>query len=56
MNKVTVNTAELRDKILKGLDLAVRRLIRAKQKEDGELIVSKDGQVVRIKANELAKR
>jgi len=41
MNKDGLNTAEIRDKILKGIDLAVERLIRQKQKEDGELVFSK---------------
>lgn len=54
MNKEKLNTPDLRRKILKGIDLAVERLIRQKQKEDGELVFSRNGQVVVIKAKELA--
>lgn len=54
MDKNKVNTTDLRNKILKGVDLAVERLIRKKQKEDGELVFSRNGEVVVIKAKELA--
>jgi hypothetical protein len=46
---------ELREKILKGITLAVEKLIRSKQKTDGELVYSKDGKIVFIKAKELVK-
>lgn len=54
MNKNKIDTAELRNKILKGLDLAVEKLIRRKQKEDGELVFLKNGEVVIVKAKDLA--
>ena len=54
MSKDKLNTTELRSKILKGIDLAVERLIRKKQKEDGELVFSQNGQIVVIKAKNLA--
>jgi hypothetical protein len=54
MNKDKLNTVDLRSKILKGIDLAVERLIRKKQKEDGELVFSQNGQVVVVKAKDLA--
>lgn len=54
MNKDKVN--ELRTKILKGLDLSFKRLLITKQKEDGELIFSEKGQIVRIKAKELIEK
>jgi len=54
MNKDKLNTTELRSKILKGIDLAVERLIRKKQKEDGELVFSQNGQIVVVKAKDLA--
>jgi hypothetical protein len=44
---------DLRTKIIKGLDLAYKRLLISKQKEDGELVISRGGKIVRIKANEL---
>ena len=53
MNKDKLNTTELRSKILKGIDLAVERLVRKKQKEDGELIFSHNGQIVVVKAKDL---
>jgi hypothetical protein len=49
------NIKELRDKILKGLDLTYKRLLLTKQKEDGELIFSKNGQIIKIKANKIDK-
>ena len=54
MNKNELNTADLRSKILIGIELAVERLIRKKQKEDGELVFSKNGEVVIVKAKDLA--
>ena len=53
MNKDKLNTTELRNKILKGIDLAVERLIRKKQKENGELVFSQNGQVVVVKAKDI---
>ena len=47
------NVIELRNKILKGIDLAYTRLLIAKQKEDGELVFSQKGKIVRVKARDL---
>ena len=52
MNK---STNDLRDKIIFGVNLTVSRLIDSKIKSDGELVYSKDGKIVRIKARELKK-
>jgi hypothetical protein len=49
------NTAEIRTKILKGIELAFLRLIEKKSKENGELIYCKDGHIIRIKAKDLLK-
>jgi len=54
MNKHKLNTTDLRDKILEGIDLAVEKLIRTKQKEDGELVFSQNGEIVIVKAKDLA--
>ncbi|MBF8965711.1 hypothetical protein I0P70_20835 [Pontibacter sp. FD36] len=54
MNKNKIDTVDLRNKILKGLDLAVEKLIRRKQKEDGELVFSRNGEVVIVKAKDLS--
>jgi hypothetical protein len=46
----------LREKILAGIELAFRRLVEKKSKEDGELIFCKDGKIIRIKAKSLLKQ
>lgn len=46
----------LEKKITKGVKLAIRRLIEKTKKEDGELVISKNGKVVRIKARDLNTR
>ncbi|HOZ31145.1 MAG TPA: hypothetical protein PLL66_09525 [Bacteroidales bacterium] len=51
MNKEQI--ADLKIKILKGIDDAYIKLLETKIKEDGELVVSKDGKVHLIKAKEL---
>ena len=53
MNEDKLDIADLRNKILKGLDLTMERLIRQKQKEDGEFAFSENGQIVIVKANDL---
>lgn len=40
---------ELRDKIIKGLDLVYERLIEFKKYKKTELVIMKDGKIVRIK-------
>jgi len=49
------NIIELREKILKGIGLAAERLIQSKIKTNGELVFSKDGEIVFIKAKDLVK-
>ena len=44
---------QLVDKITEGVKLAIQRLIERTKKEDGELVISRDGKVVRIKARDL---
>ena len=41
------------DKITEGVKLAIRRLIERTKKEDGELVFSKDGKIVRVKARDI---
>ncbi|MBP8042606.1 MAG: hypothetical protein KAZ36_11935 [Bacteroidales bacterium] len=50
-NNITV----LRTNILKGLELAFKRLVEKKSKENGELVFWKDGKIIRIKAKDLLK-
>ena len=52
---MTTNTDIIRDKILKGLKLAFERLVEKKSKEDGELVFSKDGHIIHVKAKDLLK-
>jgi len=43
----------LRDKILRGGRLAIRRLIAQKKKNNGYLVIARNGKVVKVKASEL---
>lgn len=40
---------ELQEKILAGLDLAYERLIKFKKEKNSELVVIRDGKIVKIK-------
>jgi hypothetical protein len=44
---------ELREKIKKGLELAYKKMIKAKQLFDGEIAVSENGIIKRIKARDI---
>ncbi|HVS90483.1 MAG TPA: hypothetical protein VHE59_00525 [Mucilaginibacter sp.] len=44
---------EVRDKIIKGSHLAVRRLIKERQKTNGELVIMVKGKITRVPAKEL---
>ncbi len=44
---------QLSEKITRGINLAVQRLIDRTKQEDGELVISKNGKVIRIKARDL---
>ncbi|WP_203558371.1 hypothetical protein [Bacteroides sp. 224] len=44
---------ELVEKIRRGVALAYRRLIEQKKREDGELIFSQNGKIVRVKARDI---
>jgi len=45
----------LRNKVLIGLNLSYNRLIEKKQKEDGNLIFSKNGKIIKVKARSIGK-
>ena len=45
----------MRTKIYKGIELSYHKLLISKQKEDGELVISRDGNIVKVKASELLK-
>ena len=44
---------DMREKIIKGLELSFKRLIISKQRNDEDLIFSRNGEIVKIKAKEL---
>lgn len=44
---------QILDKVGQGIQIAIRRLIDRTKREDGELVISKDGKVIRIKARDL---
>lgn len=46
---------DLREKIIKGIELSFQKLIKAKQKSNGKFVYSKDDKIIIIKAKELAK-
>ena len=41
--------SETQEKILKGMDIVWERLVESKRKSGGELVVIRDGKIVRIK-------
>jgi len=45
--------SELTKKISEGLKLAFDKLVKEKAKEDGELIFSENGKIVKVKAKDL---
>lgn len=51
MNEIEIK--QMQEKINAGILLARKRLIEKTKKEDGELVVVRDGKVVRIKAKDL---
>ena len=50
---MTKENNPIRGKILKGMELTHKRLIQYKKERNFDLIVSKDGKVVRIPAKDL---
>jgi hypothetical protein len=49
------NTQDLREKVVKGLELAYARLLTAKQAEDAYLVISKAGKIIRVRAREITR-
>lgn len=49
----TENINNLRAKILQGIKMSYNKLLAAKQKENGELVISQKGKIVKIKAKKL---
>lgn len=47
------NIKALRGKILEGIELAYSRLLSSKQKNDEELVFTRNGEIVKVKARDL---
>jgi len=50
---MTSKTNTVRDKILDGLKLTHQRLIKKKKELNQDLVISKKGKVIRVKASDL---
>ena len=46
---------EIKDKVLQGGKLAIERLLEKKRRENSFIVVSENGKVVRINANDIPK-
>jgi len=49
------NVKDLRAKIIKGLELANSRLLESKQKDNSDLVISRNGKIIKVKARDLIK-
>jgi len=49
----TIDTENLGEKILKGLQISFEKLVKEKAKNDKDLIFEENGEIVRIKAKEI---
>jgi len=43
----------MRSKILQGIEISYNKLLTERQKEDGELLFSENGKVIKVKARDL---
>ena len=43
----------MRTKILQGIEISYNKLLTERQKEDGELLFSENGKVIKVKARDL---
>ena len=53
MKKNNVDIQKLRDQISKGLELTFQKLIKQKKAQNGVLVLSENGQIIKIKASDL---
>jgi hypothetical protein len=49
----TDSVKELRENILKGIEISFQKLVNSKKKEDADFVFSKDGKIIRVKANDM---
>lgn len=45
--------SEVKQKILNGLDLVRKRLLESKRRDHKDIVIFKDGKVIRVKSTEL---
>lgn len=48
-----LETRELRDNILNGLNLSFQKLVQEKKKENSELVFADKGKMIKVKATEI---
>ncbi len=53
MENKELSNEEIRERILKGIEIAFEKLIIQKKKDDGEFIFWEDGKIVKIKARDM---
>lgn len=53
MEKSNNNPEDLTQKVLEGLRLSFKKLVLQLRKDDEELIFSRDGKIVRVKARDI---
>lgn len=50
---MTKETNTIREKILKGMELTHKRLIQNKKERNQEIVISRNGKIIKLKASEL---
>ncbi len=48
--------ADIKDKVLKGCQLAIERLLEQKRKTNSYVVISENGKVTRIKATDIKRK
>ena len=51
--KVFERENEIKDKVLEGLDLSYKRLLKNKKERNFDLVISQNGKIIRIKPEEI---
>ena len=50
---MTRNDNTVRGKIIKGLELTHKKLIKSKKEKNIDMVISKNGKIIRVKAKDL---
>jgi len=45
--------AFIRDKIIKGMDLTIKKLLKTKSERNADIIISDNGKIIKVKAKDL---